>query len=41
MSVSGCVAGGVVEDLALSDSLIIVLVKSSGCCLIVGLEVRG
>lgn len=38
-SVSGCVPGGAVEDLALSDSLEIMLGNSSGCCLIVGLEV--
>lgn len=39
--VSGCVPGGAVEDLALSDGLAIVLVNSSGCCLVVGLEVGG
>ncbi len=37
-SVSGSVPGGVVEDLALSDSLVTALVNSSGCCLIGGLE---
>lgn len=40
-SISCCVPGGVVELLALSDGLLIVLVNSSGCCFMVGLEVEG
>lgn len=40
-SVSGWGPGGVVEDLALSESLVIVLVNSGGCWLIVGLKVEG
>lgn len=35
------VPGGVVEDLVLSDGLVIVLVASRGCCLNVGLEAEG
>lgn len=38
-SVSGFVPGGVVEDLTLSASLVIVLVNSGGCGLIEGLKV--
>lgn len=40
-TVSGCVPDGVVEHLALSGGLVIVLVNSSCCCLMGGLEVEG
>lgn len=39
--VFGCVFIGAVEDLALSDSLVIVPVISSACSFLVGLEVEG
>lgn len=37
-SVSGCVLGAALEVLALSGCFETMLGKSSGCCLIVGLE---
>lgn len=40
-SVSNCVPGRLVEDLVLSDGLVIVLVNPRGCCLTRDLEVEG
>lgn len=40
-SISGSVFGEVVADLALFDGLVTMLVASTGCCLMEGLEVEG
>lgn len=38
-SAPGCVAGGAVRDLVLSEGLVVMLSNSRGCCVVVGLEV--